>query len=87
MSRYVIRRVILTLPTIFIVSALVFVIVRVMPGDVTNLLLQDVRYSKQDADKLRERLGIDRPIIVQYADWMGGMARGDRKSTRLNSSH
>ena len=84
MSRYVIRRVILTLPTIFIVSALVFVIVRVMPGDVTNLLLQDVRYSKQDADKLRERLGIDRPIIVQYADWMGGMAKGDLGHSLVN---
>ncbi len=78
------RRVVLTLPTIFIVSALVFLIVRVMPGDVTNLLLQDVRYSKQDADKLRERLGIDRPIIVQYADWMGGIARGDLGQSLVN---
>ncbi|MSQ30938.1 MAG: ABC transporter permease [Dehalococcoidia bacterium] len=84
MSRYVIRRVILTLPTLFIVSALVFIIVRVMPGDVTNLLLQDVRYSRQDAEKLRERLGIDRPILVQYGDWIGSLARGDLGKSLMN---
>ena len=84
MSRYVIRRIILTLPTLFIVSAMVFLIVRVMPGDVTNLLLQDVRYSKTDADKLRERLGIDRPLLVQYGDWMGGVLTGDLGNSLVN---
>ena len=83
-SRYVIRRIILTLPTLFIVSAMVFLIVRVMPGDVTNLLLQDVRYSKTDADKLRERLGIDRPLLVQYGDWMGGVLTGDLGNSLVN---
>lgn len=78
------RRVLLTLPTIFIVSAMVFLIVRVMPGDVTNLLLQDVRYSKQDGDLLRERLGIDRPYLVQYVDWMGGLLRGDLGRSLVN---
>ncbi|MGE3855368.1 MAG: ABC transporter permease [Dehalococcoidia bacterium] len=84
MSRYVMRRVLLTLPTIFIVSAMVFLIVRVMPGDVTNLLLQDVRYSQQDAALLRERLGIDRPVVVQYADWMGSLLRGDLGRSLVN---
>lgn len=84
MSRYVTRRVLLTLPTIFIVSVLVFLIVRVMPGDVTNLLLQDVRYSQQDAAALRERLGIDRPFLVQYGDWVGGLLQGDLGRSLVN---
>ena len=84
MSRYLIRRVLLTVPTLFIVSVMVFVIVRVMPGDVTNLLLQDVRYSKADAEQLRERLGIDRPIVVQYVDWVTHLARGDLGKSLVN---
>ncbi len=84
MSRYLLRRVLLTLPTLFIVSVLVFVIVRVMPGDVTQVLLQDVRYSKTDAEQLRARLGIDRPIVVQYVDWVTHIARADLGNSLVN---
>jgi peptide/nickel transport system permease protein len=84
MSTYMVRRALLTIPTVLLVSVMVFVIVRVMPGDVTTALLTDVRYSKQDAAQLRQRLGIDRPLVVQYATWIGGLGRGDLGKSLIN---
>jgi peptide/nickel transport system permease protein len=84
MSTYAIHRALLTIPTLFLVSVLVFVVVRVMPGDVTTVLLQNVAYSRQDATQLRERLGIDRPVYVQYVDWVGGALRGNLGRSLLN---
>jgi peptide/nickel transport system permease protein len=57
-----------------------------MPGDVTTTLLQDVRYSQQDAEQLRERLGLDRPLPVQYVRWIGGVLRLDFGKSLVNGT-
>lgn len=75
MSLYLARRVILLLPTLLGVTILVFALVRLLPGDVVTMLLQDYAYGK-DADELRTKLGLDRPVHTQYLDWLGGLARG-----------
>src|SRR4051812_38395971 len=76
MHVYLARRLLLVIPTLFGVSIIVFLLVRMLPGDAVTMLLQDYAYAK-DADEMRAKLGLDRPIYVQYSDWLGGVVRGD----------
>ncbi|HXH83058.1 MAG TPA: ABC transporter permease [Candidatus Tectomicrobia bacterium] len=76
MRRYVLRRVAAFAATLFFVSVLVFVVVRVLPGD-PALLIIGAEGSPEAAARLREAMGLDRPIPVQYVEWLGGALRGD----------
>ncbi len=73
---YVIRRVILLLPTLLIVLTLTFVLLRLAPGDPVALLLEDVASPEAEA-RLRENLGLDQPLYVQYLKYLGNVFRGD----------
>ena len=77
MSSYLIRRLLLLVPTLLGVSIVVFVLVRLLPGDAVALQLQDARASAADEAALRSQLGLDRPVSVQYVDWLTTLARGD----------
>src|SRR5438270_1809775 len=77
MSAYVLRRLALFVPTLIGVSIVVFVLVRLLPGDATTLLLQDAKSSAADEAALRHQLGLDKPIILQYVDWAGTLMHGD----------
>ena len=76
MLRYSLRRLLLVLPTLFLVSLFVFAIVRAIPGDVVDMMLEQFQYGKS-ADELRARLGLDRPLAAQYVTWAGQVLRGD----------
>ena len=76
MFRYALRRLLLVLPTLFLVSLFVFAIVRAIPGDVVDMMLEQFQYGKS-ADELRARLGLDRPLAAQYVTWTGQVLRGD----------
>jgi len=76
-STYVLRRLALFVPTLIGVSVVVFVLVRLLPGDATTLLLQDAKSSAADEAALRHQLGLDQPLVVQYVSWVGTLARGD----------
>ncbi len=77
MSSYLIRRLLLLVPTLVGVSIVVFALVRLLPGDAVALQLQDARASAADEAALRGQLGLDRPVYVQYVDWLTTLARGD----------
>jgi peptide/nickel transport system permease protein len=77
MSRYLLRRLLLLLPTLLGVTVVVFVLVRLLPGDAATLQLQDAKASATDEAALRTQLGLDKPIYVQYADWLGTLVHGD----------
>src|SRR5262252_2929932 len=77
MSRYLIRRLVLLLPTLLGVTVVVFVLVRLLPGDAATLQLQDAKASAADEAALRAQLGLDKPIFAQYLDWVGTLLRGD----------
>jgi len=62
--------------TLLFVSLLVFVVVRVLPGD-PALIMLGIEASPDAVAKMREALGLDRPVPVQYADWVGRAALGD----------
>ena len=76
MRRYIARRVAAFVATLFFVSALVFVVVRVLPGD-PALVIIGPEGSPEAAARLREALGLNRPILVQYAEWLSHAVRGD----------
>ncbi|MGH7310127.1 MAG: ABC transporter permease [Candidatus Rokuibacteriota bacterium] len=77
MRQYVLRRVGLAVPTLFLVSVLVFLIMQLMPGDVATRMVEGHAYAPT-LEALRKDLGLDRPLHVQYLDWIGGiLLRGD----------
>lgn len=76
MRRYVLRRVAALAATLLFVSILVFLVVRVLPGDPVDIILGMER-NPETAARLRSALGLDRPLIVQYGDWLARALRGD----------
>lgn len=91
MLNYILRRLALFVPTLLLVSMAIFVLMRVLPGDVAVLILagpdgDNTRFSEEDVRAVRQELGLDRPIPVQYADWLQGMVTLDfQDSFRTNS--
>jgi peptide/nickel transport system permease protein len=76
-KRYVLRRVALAVPTLILVSVFVFMMMRLMPGDVATRMVEGHAYAPT-VDALRKELGLDRPAHVQYLEWVGGiLLRGD----------
>ena len=76
MLRYALKRLLLVVPTLLLVTVFVFGIVRAIPGDVVDMMREQFQYGR-DAAELRARLGLDRPLVEQYLTWVGGVARGD----------
>ncbi len=76
MKRYILQRVGLAIPTLFLVSVIVFAMMRLMPGDVATRMVEGHGYAKT-LDALRHDLGLDRPLWIQYARFLTGLASGD----------
>lgn len=76
MSAYLFRRLLEALPTLFLVSVAVFVLTRVLPGDPVRLLLGE-EPDPQVAAEVRRNLGLDRPVVAQYGNWLWGLLQGD----------
>ena len=76
MSQYLTRRLLLVVPTLVGLSMVVFALVRLLPGDAVTMLLQDYAYAK-DADEMRAKLGLDRPMYEQYVGYLGDAVRFD----------
>jgi ABC-type dipeptide/oligopeptide/nickel transport system permease component len=74
--RYLARRLLLTVPVLVGVATLVFALIHFVPGDPARAILGDAA-SEQDIAQLREQLGLDRPLAVQYVAFMGGLVRAD----------
>jgi len=85
MHVYLARRLLLVIPTLLGVSIIVFLLVRLLPGDAVTMLLQDYAYAA-NADEMRAKLGLDRPIYVQYVEWLGGVMRGDLGTSLRNKT-
>ena len=80
MRDYIAKRFLFFVPTLFLVSVFIFTIMRIVPGDPALLILQGdegIRVDPVELEELRKELGTDRPIIVQYGDWLWDLIRGD----------
>ena len=83
MSAYIIRRLILLIPTMLIVTIVLFLVIRLMPGNVIELMVlqhtqEQAGELQLDEDMIREMMGLNKPIHTQYFDWVSGIfLRGD----------
>jgi peptide/nickel transport system permease protein len=75
-KKYVLRRLLVAIPSLLIASLIVFSLPRLLPGDVVQLMLEEKAYGK-DLEELRAKLGLNRPIYIQYWEWLGRVVRGD----------
>jgi len=78
LATYLLRRLLMMIPTLLGVSIIVFLFIRLIPGDIVQILsgTQGEMTPERHA-VLRHNLGLDRPLMVQYADWLSGVVRGD----------
>jgi peptide/nickel transport system permease protein len=79
MARYIVKRFLLMIPTMIGVAALIFFMMRVVPGDIVELRMsgESGSASKEQIELERARFGLDRPLWRQFAEWMWGLARLD----------
>jgi peptide/nickel transport system permease protein len=77
MRTYALRRILQTIPILFIISVLLFFMVRAAPGGPLTAARRNPNITEEQIQKLEEQLGLNRPLPVQYVDWIGKMLRGD----------
>ncbi len=82
MLSYIVRRLFLMIPTILAISAIVFVIIQLPPGDYFTSVVTELQSRGESVDKaklefLKSQYGFDKPLYVQYFHWVGGMLKGD----------
>jgi peptide/nickel transport system permease protein len=77
-SGYLIRRFFLMLVTLFGISVVIFVMLRLVPGNITDIICDSAGFvNPKQKQRIERELGLDQPIVTQYARWIGGLARGD----------
>jgi peptide/nickel transport system permease protein len=74
---YIARRLLIAIPVIWGVATIVFFLMRVLPGDPAQMMLSSTGGSAEQIAKLRQSLGLNDPLIVQYGSFISGLARGD----------
>ena len=79
MLRYIVQRLLLMIPTLLGVAILVFLMLRMMGGDPVEVMLrgEGANVPQEIIEAERVRLGLDKPIVVQFGKWLGGMLTGD----------
>ena len=84
MTGYILQRLALFIPTLILASFLAFAIMRILPGDPAIAMLGGAEgsFTQQDLDVVREKLGTNRPLHIQYGTWIGDLFTGD-----LNESY
>src|SRR5690554_388267 len=83
MGQYILRRLIALIPVLIGVSIVVFALIRMIPGDPVVTMLGE-RARVEDIERVRRELGFDRPIYIQYLEWMGEILRGDLGTSIIN---
>lgn len=77
MTRYLIRRILQTIPVLFIISVLQFGLISAAPGGPLKAYILDPNISAEDIKRLEHEYGLDQPLPLQYVSWMGNILRGD----------
>jgi peptide/nickel transport system permease protein len=78
MTGYMIRRLFLMILTLFGMSILIFVLLRLVPGNITDILFDSAGFvDPAEKARIERELGLDQPIIIQYWQWISGLMRGD----------
>ncbi len=86
MLKYIAQRLVLSIPVFLGVATIVFLVVRVIPGDPAVSALGDYA-SKEAVESLRQRMGLNEPLALQYIHFLGNLARGDLGSSMITGSN
>lgn len=76
LRQYFLKRLLVAVPSLLIASVIVFSLARFIPGDVVTMMMQENQYA-EDMEEMRAKLGLDRPVHVQYLQWIARVLRGD----------
>jgi peptide/nickel transport system permease protein len=82
-GRYIANRIILLIVVLFVVSTVVFFVFRILPGDVASIRL-GTDATPEAVARLREQLGLNRPIYIQYIEWLGRAVQGNLGTSWVN---
>lgn len=85
MARYAFNRLLVTIPTVVAVTILVFAMLQLIPGDPAEIFLGEQRSTPELLAQVRHDMGLDRPLYVQYLDYMGNVLRGDFGTSLFNN--
>ena len=89
MRQYIIRRILLFFPSLIGASLAIFILLRIIPGDVAAVILAgdsgESDYTREEVEELRHELGLDKNIMLQYRDWMWGVIRLDMGTSFLDN--
>src|SRR5918911_373837 len=78
MGLYILRRLLMLIPTLLGMSILIFLMLRLLPGDIVDIIAgADSQTDSAARERLREAMGLADPIPVQYVKWMGNLLQGD----------
>ena len=77
MRAYIIRRLLLVIPTVFLVSLIVFFVIRLIPGDIIDALVAELGFRGMDRAAVMAAMGLDVPILTQYGRWLGVLRGAD----------
>src|SRR6202044_3412018 len=89
MASYILRRILITIPVMAIVALFVFSLLYIAPGDPAAIIAGD-QASPEDVERIRESLGLDRPFLVRFFEWLWHVIQGDLGTsifTNLPVSH
>src|SRR5512135_1537913 len=87
MTTYIIRRLIMLVIVLLIVSILVFLAMRLLPGDPIRMLVtqsESQEFTEEQIAKLKHEFGLDKPLPIQYVNWIGGIFHGDLGTSILH---
>jgi len=85
MTRYAVQRLLVTIPTIFAVTILVFLMLQLVPGDPAEIFLGEHQSSPELLEQVRHDMGLDRPLHIQYLSYVWNALRGDLGNSLFNN--
>ena len=83
MLKFVLKRLLAAIPTLIVTFTFVFIVVRIIPGDASYIVLGEEATLEEIAEWRAEN-GLDKPILVQYVDWVGNIFKGDLGDSLIN---
>jgi ABC-type dipeptide/oligopeptide/nickel transport system permease component len=83
-TKYAAKRLIATIPTLVLLTVIVFLMVQLVPGDPAAIFLGEERSTPELLERVRQDMGLDRPLYVQYLTYMGNLLRGDMGESLFN---
>ena len=85
MGKYMVKRILSAIPTVFVVMTLVFVLMRVLPGNPVYSMMDTSDMTKEEIDAISEQMGFNDSIFVQYGRYLGGIVTGDWGESYFNN--